>query len=902
MIRAILSLAILFNVVSASAGDIDGKISHFGETMHLELKGQEHWIYKIEKSSQKGKTEYVIQVPRLNKASISSLEKVQIPGLEKAKVEEGVDQGHQLRLTFKGEAVDHFDYLTDRPSRLIVDFFPEQTPEKPGPAKAKANTISSRAQDRSPAGDILVINPQGPLEGSATESALTSQTGIFDGADPDFSRFMIQDFEVKDEAIIASRQKVYVDFPILHDAPDELELLETKPPVYEIETKEGDENKQARLLQTLFQNKRSNVFLKTADWFSKKYPDSEYKEILGFMTGDVYFDLWRQDKKVADLDEAVKKYEEVLKEFPKSALRERTLLVMAYAQLERGDALGALQSFKRSLSEFPKSNNTDLIKIAMAEAYVSLSQFNEALQTYDDVIQNGKRPQEKIRAAYLRPDVLFRQQKDAEAIVSYESVLKKYPKEAAEYPNARFNLAAARFRMGDFRKSLEDHLDFVKNYPTHAYSGYAMTRVGELLEILGADPARTIGAYLETYFRYGQGKGAVVARLRLLSARMKSMKGQELETAVAGIMDLASKSDLPKMDQFATLMVADGFHARGDYDRSSKLLVDYYQKNPTSADTHMLTQRIIRNIADQIHDQVELRDFVAAMKTHQKYAGNWLEKSNRVDVKYDLGRAFEQAGVYKESEKLYRDVLNRTLALKGTSAEKETGVFEKLPSGDELQLRLASVNLNLDQPQQAYENLRSIEKPAALSDKDQVERIVLSSKIYEMKGEAKTAVRYLTEILKTWKGIPALVSEPYYKLGQLEEKLGAKADAVKSYQRVDELMRDSGKVNEGTHLRALENMARLQLEIGQQADAVKTYTQLLDLYEAKKPVSSLRYKLGKVFFDRGEVQKASEVWGKLDADKGAFWTKLAKENLSSSKWSDENKKYLNRLPASKEVP
>ena len=75
--------------------------------------------------------------------------------------------------------------------------------------------------------------------------------------------------------------------------------------------------------------------------------------------------------------------------------------------------------------------------------------------------------------------------------------------------------------------------------------------MGELLDILGADQTRIVGAFLETYFRYGENPKAIVARLRLLSARMKAMKPKEADLAVKEILSLAKKVDLPNIEQFA---------------------------------------------------------------------------------------------------------------------------------------------------------------------------------------------------------------------------------------------------------------------------------------------------------------------------------------------------------------
>jgi len=190
--------------------------------------------------------------------------------------------------------------------------------------------------------DVIVIKNE-PEEDLSQERF---HGGIFDGADTDYSRFMIKDYEIKDESIISSKQNVYVDFPILRLKPDEIQILEARMPAYTIAPKETDENKEARLLLTLVEKKRYNVFLKTMEFFNQKYPKSEYRDVIDFMLADVYYRSWRQSGTPSDLDMAVVKYQEAIRNNPKSPLNDRSSLFMAYAKLERGDQLGALQLFK----------------------------------------------------------------------------------------------------------------------------------------------------------------------------------------------------------------------------------------------------------------------------------------------------------------------------------------------------------------------------------------------------------------------------------------------------------------------------------------------------------------------------------------------------------------------------
>lgn len=932
--KLLLSISlVLVAHLALAEGSVSSAISKMGDTVHVEFQGLNQWDYQIQRSKDKQSEFIEVSIPGLDEKSKKELLQWKNDQISAVEINsKGPDGKNLLRFRLKNKAIEAFDYLTDQPSRLIVDFFPgekngekaiENSATKSEKSAAKTSVAKSSAKagvddvnqvgkklpakntdkDRKPATtDVLVIADNQKEEALSKEGFANliqseKKMGIFDGGDPNFSRFGIADYEIKEDAIVASRENVFIEFPMLKIETGLLPLINARKPIYEIDPKDTDENKQARLLLTLFENKRYHVFLKTLDWFYKKYPETQYDEILRFMWADNLFSLWLEERDLKDFDLAMLRYRQAIEKYPQSGLVERTQLLMGFATMDRGDYMGTLRLFQNHLQTRPTSPNRDGARLAVAESYLKLNRYDEAYQAYDDVEKDAALPKNKMTAAYLKGDV-FHQKKDYQrAISEYQRAMKTYPDGLSEYPNAWFNQAGAMFWNGQFKDSLTTHIEFLKRFPNHQFAGYAMTRIAELLEILGADKTRVMGVYLETYFRYGETPSAIVARLRMLSARMNTMKEKEVEKAVRDISELAKKSDLPKIEQFATIMIADGFSLRQEFDKSLDLLVKYYQGHPTTADTLLLANRIVKNINQKIKYQVDKGDFISALRTHEKYADNWLKGTFRIDTKYHVGRAFELAGVFTEADKLYKDSLNKILSIRGTKAEKERNVFEKLPSTDEIYLRLASTSVVQNNFSLAYDYLKQIRDPEKLSEPQQIERVQLGSTLLDKKGDSESAVRYLLELIKSWKGMPNLVASPYLSLGELELKMGRAPDALESFRKVDELMQDSGGVSETVHSKALEHMSDIYLEMKKPEEAARVLAGLLERYEKKKPLDSIRYRMGKIFFDEGQVQKAATAWSPLKDRANSFWNRLAQEQLTGAQWSDDYQKYTKRIPA-----
>lgn len=909
--------------INLQAESLESEIGYQGDAVHVEFSGAKIWNYSINKSGSRSTGKVEILIDALSKSSIENLKKFKSEIVKEIIVDpKYIDSKTKIEFKLASDYVEYFDYQTDSPSRLIIDFYisekniarykDEQKKRllKNVNTNTKDQTVqkSEKSGSRSPAtADYLSISPQGLGLDSDTKSNLNfseiklPQIGVYDGSDNQYNRFSIKPYEIKEAALIRSKENYYINFPMLQLANLRWEKVKSASPVYQIIPKNTDENKMARLLLTLFEKKRHHVFLKSLNWFREKYPNSEYNEIIDFMTGDLYLASWKEKNSTEDFDLALETYKKAIQKHPNSPLVERLSLLLGYLQLERGDNLAAIRSLNEHIDNkaLPSSleYSRDLARLGIAQAYMNINKFDEARQIYSEIESKSKDINYKSEAAYRKGDCYFRQRNYLEAILDYKQARKSYPDTKSEFPNSLFNQAESLFQTEQYLESLNTHREFIEQFPNHPYVALSMTRIGENFEILGADQARSMATYLETYFRFGESPYAIVARLRLLSNRMKGMKLKEVETTVNEIMELAKKSEIQDIEQFSTVMVADGFTRRKEYQRSLDLLISYFQKNPNQVNEKKFRQRIVSNINSKIRFEVDSKEFIKALKSHEMYVDNWLKGANRLDTSYFVGRAFELGGAQKEAEKYYREVLNKVYSFKSSASEKELLKYDGLPSEQSLNLRIAASQFSQGKWNNSYQSLINISNPETLSETEQIERVSLSVDLLEKKGDLSAAIRYLTDLIRNWKGRSDLLAAPYLKLAQLEDDQGNLAEALKSLEKIDNMKTDVGELNSEIHFRTLQRMAKIQETLKQTENATNSYKKMLSLYEEKFPMSSIRYHLGEIYFNQGEIQKAGEVWQDFKGNKSEFWKKMAQERLANAQWSDNYKKYIKRIPA-----
>ncbi len=934
---------------SGTGSGIRVEFSRIGDASHFEFEGTGSDRYKLERND---KGEVVLRIPNLDEASMRRLREVADGQVKVLSIEpKSVDGNVEIRFQ-AGKDVDFFDYVSDQPKRLVVDFFPAQDAlkdakplaaanESEEKAKAKPSSPAKDPQKREPAGgDFVIVAKQGPTGAttlSAEPASLAEQIasrkdferGIFDGGDPEFRRFTVKDYEIRESARLQSRAALRIPFPMLDLGFPKLGELQAAPPLYEILPKDTAENKEARLLLTLFKNQRQALFLSTAKDFLKKYPQSDYDEIVRYAMADTHYALWRQERvyneenKIksdsnlhdADFEEAMGLYNNLVEKYPDSPMTTRTLLLVGYSYLDRGDSFGALKTFQRLVRLKPDSKYAGQVKISIARAFLSLNRWDDALKELTDVEQNAKSVKDRQEAGFRKGDVYFRRGDYQKAIAEYDRAIKAYPEATGRFPNAFYNLAESRFRLGQEKMAIDSFRQFLQKFPEHRHGGYAMTRLGELIETLvGADDSRVTGAFFESYFRFRSTPGADIARMRVLTARIpKMMKDRELKDALLEIDEIVKRdADLPFIQEFRVISVADAFNERKEYERATKDLIQFYKENTQSKHLPLIKGRIVRNLSDNIRSYVDRGDFIQGLRLYSRDQSGWLKGIRRADLPFYAAKAYEAAGVLGDSAEQYRE----TLARLESQTPDTRDVFEAPISKESVRLRLAAVAAQNRDYAAAEAELKQIKDLAKLSEVEQSERAGLAADVAEARGQTDLARKFLADVIKamaTKDANVAVVAPLHLRVAKLALKSkdfkSAESAIETAISGIDKgLEAQGGPVAdlEKQKAGALEVKAEVALARGKPKEAIQAFATLLELPVAnadasRKGFDSVRYRMGKLQFEAGDLKSAETTWKGLAQDEKNLWRRLASEQMSGAKWRDEYKKYIERIPAAAEI-
>ena len=911
--KKLILAALVLSTTPAFGQAVVGKINRIGDATHLEFKGRKNWNYDVNKQKD-GKIQVV--VPAFDELTEVNLRTWVGPYIKSVKIDKsGPDNRYIVNFELTGNDVEVFDYLTDDPSRLIMDFYRQAKPKAKKPTKTAATELPEKKVpgkkvakskkknlkygsrykkvDRNPAGGEL-IDDTGAKEKFVAAEDQYPRRGIFDAGDPEYKRFKLKNYQINEDAIIASKQNIYLKFPLLHVPFKRFTEVYNDKPEYEINPKDSKQNEEARLILTLYKRKRYGAFMKVYNYYVDKYKETPYDEIVHNLAAEMHIDRYLETKDPVDLNRFQSLYKMLNERFSQSQLLERNRLLLAYSALmskQTADALQLLQLFRR---QYPKSKESDYINLAIAEAFVLLNKPKDASKVLASLEKKHLDKTRGIEAAYRMGDVsaIFENYKEAQK--RYARAMKTYPEFKKLFPNASHNLAESEFWTQDYKKSLDSFVEFLRIFPQHEHGGYAITRIGELLEILGADKSQVMGAFVEGYFRYPNNPGAGVARIRMLSQGLRGMKEKEKGLAIKEIRQIEEDSPLNRMDEFASLMISEGLSKRGEYREALDGLLTYFQDNPTKANMDVFKGRILRNISSVLKTETDNKNFMEALNFYSNYNTTWLKNADRVDTDYFKSLAYEQAGVFDEAAKGYDRISKKLGKIAGTKEEKKRKVYEHLPAKDEVVLRKAAVALEQKNYQKAYRSLASIK--SKLPGEQEVEKVKIGADVAIATGDNAQAIIYLKRLVDGWKGVPELLAGPYLKLGQLYLGLKKYEEADRAITYIEN-MKANEKVSDDVWADALELKANYQVARGQKLAAVQTYIKLLDEFENQRPLESIRYKAGLLLFEEGDSRGAERLWSALKSEPSDFYKKLANEKLSQLEWDESYKKYLNRIPA-----
>jgi len=899
---------------------VRGQVLKREEATELTFDHKDHWDYRIE--DVRGALR--ITVPTLNAETRKALTEWKDDLISSVEVVGSTSEKDVITIKTK-PGVEFFDYLTDTPARVIVDLFPGEMKK----TKRDVATVSKRSKAApsgvSPKGQESALRKSNESKDSQSEGVATVQnnpTGAQqkansdqgDAASADLSkgpssyliestnsekaedRFDLLEYEVKREAIIRSEQMVYLRFPVLMLEGGELQEIKSHPPEYEMEPDDTRENKQARLLLLLFKKGRFAVYLKALQLFRQEFPTSKYDQILDFIKADIDLQLAENEQDKEGYGRALDSYRGLLVNYPESPLFDRTSQLLVFSYLKEKQALKALSQIQSFLVERPDSSLRSKMMFAAADAYRMLNRYSKALDVYNEIEKLSQDRRIQARAAYQKGDLYFLENKYKQATEAYEGAVKNYPEFVGVYENAIFNRAESQFWLGNSKTALEGYREFLRLFPKHINGGFCLTRIGEILEQNGVNKERSLGAYLESEFKYRGSPGAAVAKIRTLGSQLATAKPQEVGIKIDTILDLASEIPFASSRDFAEVIITDALYERKNFEDMISRLETYYKSNAGSPHLGHFKNRIVQGIVGQLKESLDNPNKVNTLRIFAKNSDSWLKNSSRSDVPYILGMGYFRLGLYKESAREIGLALSQVEGLSDIERIR-LKAFEELPAIDIMRFHYSKALFESGELLKSYEVLDKIKGSTEFNDEQRAEVATLLAQIQERRGDFNLSDAKVVEMLKANEGVTDNVVRVVLSVAQNRWNNKDRQGALDLLKMSQEQM----SVDSDEQKRALTDITKrlheYQIQEGEVLQAAATIERCLNKLGDTTQVPELKFLLGKSYIQMGEIRRAEEIFQKIDGNEASYWSSLAKDQMNQVNFEDSYKKYLKRIPA-----
>jgi len=879
-----IAFGMLLSANSAWANSISAKIEKMGQAEHISFTGASEWDYKILKL---GNNKIKVILPaRAANDFVNKSKKWKGNYLSKINVTKNTDIDSEVVLTMN-KNVSYFDYLTDQPSSLIIDFYKEKKKKPVAKTKKKPKKVAKKeSEGRKPASaefikfDNIKNEIEQIIKGDSAGNEIIRR-GVFDSADPAYNRFKISQDELDYEKIAKNLQKnVFLRFPVLISNSSKLPELLEKLPLHVIKTKNKRETKEAQLVHRLYQAKSWAAFNKMYEYFGKTYPESRYTNLLRSLATSAYYNLWKQTNNKKYLSKAEDEFLKFKKKLPDSRVTEYWEKVLFYTSFELEQGLETSKLGEGIVKRYPLAQDLDNIKLTLADSYLKAAQYKEAGDLYNYLINNSSDKAIRDIASFTKPIIQIKKKKMKNAVEEYLDVKKEHLK--IDEPGYYFNMAEAYFWKGDYYRSAQLFRQFIKKYPKHLMNNFAITRIGEIMQLAGFKEKRFSPIYFESNYRFKGLKGADIARMRLNSLKVPISKKIEVDHYIQEIEEISSKYDNSDMRYFKEIIISDTLTESNKFLESNSYLKKAYKRNPFSKLANKLKPRILYNLKNQVNKYLDKNDYLAAIELFEKNRETWLSNVTDIDFKKGLARSFEMAGMRDYALAYYVDYIN-----------------EKQKKSEDIDTQVILSMATLYQKNEDYDNmdkyLRLLSISNDLSEKNKFDAIKLKFEVYNKKAAFNRAENILSEYHRSIKNNETIEVDTAFMLSDFYDQRAKFKQSLGLLKKMENKMDE----NHNDYYLLSKRLVKQYVKNSDDDSAIKKINDIKDTIEFKNDEEFIYY-AGNLFMENKEFKKGKEIWS-LVKNKDGLYGKMISEKLSHKKWIKNYGKYFDRIPAMKDV-
>ncbi|MEX0770444.1 MAG: tetratricopeptide repeat protein [Balneolaceae bacterium] len=214
----------------------------------------------------------------------------------------------------------------------------------------------------------------------------------------------------------------------------------------------------------------------------ERFPDTEWAARSQYNIGDAYYNA-------GEFEEAIEAYKTLLDRYPGSDYIIEAINGIQYAQLSAGGGDSSTEVLEEFLSDNPTSTTADRLRYRQAENHYQSGDYEGAVREFRQYIRITNSDNLLPDAYYNLADAYLRTHQTQEALESYETIIEEFPN-SERAASALGELGRIKFEENELEESKQYFsrlLDYGSRYYHQAYLGMgnaslAMNRLEQALE------------------------------------------------------------------------------------------------------------------------------------------------------------------------------------------------------------------------------------------------------------------------------------------------------------------------------------------------------------------------------------------------------------------------------------
>lgn len=522
-------------------------------------------------------------------------------------------------------------------------------------------------------------------------------------------------------------------------------------------------------------------------------------------------------------------------------------------QLGLGNYDIALKRYQQFLAAAPDHALTPFAYLGMAVAQAETNQLEAGFQTLQQfaAIATQKKRQDWLALATLQSGNIYFNQKNYEkAIAFYKTFLKDFPKDT-RIAQVLYQQGQALYKLEYYKDAIETWGQLAKQYPESPLSERAMFQSARTLFDLG-DSTAAVKAYQAYINEFPSSERVKEARLQLAHSYYNAANYKEA---------------IPRYQEFLVLYPG----SPESVSVQDFLQIAYVQVGKTDEELELLTQGQVKTqvLADLYWEK-------GAKAFNEKDYPNAINYFEKILINFPASSLASQSSFYR-AESLY----SQSKFIEAAAAYKN--FLAQYPNDDQAPTALFRLGVSLfnqnrfEEAAVTFENFlqRYPDDPLA---QNAAENIPVA---YAKIGKTAESESAYTSLLARAKD-PAQRAVLLIQAGQIKEKAGNAAEAIKYYEQVDPSVPE--------YAAAIYSIGNIHAQAGQSEQEIKAYEKLLSVSKKDDPYRLAGIsRMAELYIAQGNAKKALELYS--DVAKNAS----DEETLANAKTRlDELQKVLNQ--------